>query len=89
MDTQIDENFLLEAELVDCVYSKLKFISIKKFQGWEGEIKMLMYFLKNATNLEEMVIHWKSGNKPMGFLNIQEHVLNLPKSSLSCLVSFK
>ena len=89
MDTELDGNFLLEAELVDCVYSKLKFINIRNFQGLEGETKMLMYFLKNATNLEEMVIHWKSANKPVVFLNIQQYILNLPKSSLSCLVSFK
>ncbi|XP_057519718.1 putative F-box/FBD/LRR-repeat protein At4g13965 [Amaranthus tricolor] len=80
MDTELDGNFLLEAELVDCVYSKLKFINIRNFQGLEGETKMLMYFLKNATNLEEMVIHWKSANKPVVFLNIQQNVLSVPYS---------
>ncbi|CAO2833516.1 unnamed protein product [Amaranthus hypochondriacus] len=88
--SQRSGQFLLEAQDVpSCVHSHLKSINIKNFKGFKGEKKMVKYFLTNANLLEEMVIEWDQRYKETDFLAKEHEILHLPKSSLSCSISFK
>uniref|UniRef100_A0A803LYG2 FBD domain-containing protein n=2 Tax=Chenopodium quinoa TaxID=63459 RepID=A0A803LYG2_CHEQI len=90
LDGEVDDDFLLMDEVVPpCVHSRLKFINIKEFRGFTGEMQMIMYFLANAHLLEEMVIHWDQRIRKRDSFAKEKEILELPKSSTSCSIAFK
>ncbi|XP_021758836.1 F-box/LRR-repeat protein At4g14103-like [Chenopodium quinoa] len=90
VDGEVDDDFLLMEEVVPpCVYSRLRFINIKEFRGFTGEMQLIMYFLANAHLLEEMVIHWDQRIRQRDSVAKEKKILELPKSSTSCSIAFK
>ncbi|KAL2943741.1 hypothetical protein RDABS01_032088 [Bienertia sinuspersici] len=85
-----DDEFLIKDEEVPpCVKFRLKFINIKDFRGFKGEMQMIIYFLENANILEEMVLHWDKRKRAKKFAAKEEEILELAKSSESCTIAFK
>ncbi|KAK9689145.1 hypothetical protein RND81_09G038200 [Saponaria officinalis] len=67
-----------------CVSSRLKIINLEYFKGLRMGIVMVKYFLENANLLEQMVIHQSERNTER-----EIEILNLPKASEACSISFK
>ena len=80
---------IMDEVVPSCVKFRLKFVNVKDFRGFKGEMQMIMYFLENANVLEEMVIHWDKRRRTKKFVAKEGEILELPKSSISCAIAFK
>ncbi|KAK9689146.1 hypothetical protein RND81_09G038300 [Saponaria officinalis] len=80
-----DGDFILGHHPVpSCLSSRLKVINLEYFNGFRWEIDMVKCFLENANFLEQMVIHQSERNRLK-----EKQILNLPKASEACSISFK
>ncbi|KAG5554261.1 hypothetical protein RHGRI_011954 [Rhododendron griersonianum] len=83
-----------------CLLSNLKLVKFLKFQGGDGDLKMVEYFLKNAEVLEKLIIQ-TDGTVDECFdmvgaglaiaqqqLEITTKLLMLPRGSKTCQIEF-
>lgn len=82
----------MPSEVPECLLLRLKAIEICKFVGKTDEVKLIKYFLKNATVLENMTIRchclnvvWNIRKK---LLMIQDELCKSPRGSSACQFKF-
>lgn len=82
----------MPSEVPECLFMCLKSIEICKFVGKADEVKLIKYFLKNATVLVNMTIRchclnvvWNIREK---LLVIQDELCKSPRGSSACQIKF-
>lgn len=93
--------FLLSQDLVDgepkvvfssvppCLISSLKFVELKSpILGYEGEIELVRYFLKNSRVLDKLCLRFEKHNMKKAKYIILQELLAIPRCSSTCEVVF-
>lgn len=65
-----------------CLHSCLEIFEISYFEGYDGGMKMIEYFLENAMVLKKMIIK----SKNLLDLDTKSEILMFPRSSNTCEV---
>ncbi|XP_026426167.1 F-box/LRR-repeat protein At1g55660-like [Papaver somniferum] len=70
--------------------SHLKFVRIEEVEGCDAELKLLSFLLKNAKNLEEVVLEYRSNiDSPEGARQFQDKLRLVPTASSNIQMVFK
>ncbi|OVA07775.1 F-box domain [Macleaya cordata] len=64
------------------VFGHLRFVEFREFSRDPAVLKMIESLLRDANNLERMTIY------PSYEESMEEHILNLPRASKSCVINF-
>ncbi|XP_010496383.1 PREDICTED: F-box/FBD/LRR-repeat protein At5g53840-like [Camelina sativa] len=83
-----EPKFTFHTIVIPCVVSSLKFVEFKSpILGYEGEMELVRYFLKNSTILEKMsvtVSNYQRKKRVKGTDAILKELLAMPRSSSAC-----
>lgn len=72
-----------------CLISSLKFAELKSpILGYEGEIELVRYFLKNSRVLEKLSLRFENHNRKKAKSVILQELLAIPRCSSTCEVVF-
>lgn len=70
-----------------CLVSSLRFVELKSpVLGYEGEIKLVRYFLKNSRILERMSLRFENYYRKKAKHVILQQLLAIPRCSSACEV---
>ncbi|KAF9619651.1 hypothetical protein IFM89_007972 [Coptis chinensis] len=87
------ELFEEEDMMSNCKLSHLKLVEIQGFRGYENEVKLVKFFLENATVLEQMFIMVSNSDKRscvdnQEMMKIGRKLLRHPRASSSVGILF-
>lgn len=72
-----------------CLISSLKFVELKSpILGYEGEIELVRYFLKNSRVLDKLCLRFEKHNMKKAKYIILQELLAIPRCSSTCEVVF-
>ncbi|CAH9108711.1 unnamed protein product [Cuscuta epithymum] len=87
-DDYEDNNFWSNQETPVCLSSNIKTIMIGSFHGFEEEVKMARYFLKNGKFLEKLILECfiRSDEEERELKKLLKKLLKAEKASKECII---